>query len=129
RARPGRLAWGLTVRVGIGSLVVLLPVIVFLGTLLAVRRPRSLPFAGGLLAGTGYGLAGGFVLAGPMMAALAPELGLVALAAAAFLAVTLVGAAAALESPVRRGLAPGAPATPMPRADHDGAGDRAVAHH
>ena len=104
-AALGGLALGLTVLVEIGSLVNLLPVIVFLGTLLAVRRPQALPFAGGLLAGTGYGLVGGFVLAGPMMAALAPELGLVALAAAAFLAVTLVGAAAGLVDPVRRNVA------------------------
>jgi hypothetical protein len=104
-AALGGLALGLTVLVEIGSLVNLLPVIVFLGTLLAVRRPQALPFAGGLLAGTGYGLAGGFVLAGPMMAALAPELGLVALAAAAFLAVTLVGGAAGLVDPVRRNVA------------------------
>jgi hypothetical protein len=101
----GGLALGLTVLVEIGSLVNLLPVIVFLGTLLAVRRPQALPFAGGLLAGTGYGLAGGFVLAGPMMAALAPELGLVALAAAAFLAATVVGGAVGLVDPARRGVA------------------------
>jgi hypothetical protein len=104
-AALGGLALGLTVLVEIGSLVNLLPVIVFLGTLLAVRRPQALPFAGGLVAGTGYGLAGGFVLAGPMMAALAPELGLVALAAAAFLALTVVGGAVGLVDPVRRNVA------------------------
>jgi hypothetical protein len=91
----------------------LLPVIVFLGMLLAVRRPQALPFAGGLLAGTGYGVIGGFVLAGPMMAALAPELGLVALAAAAFLAVTLAGAAAGLVDPVRRNVARALRARPL----------------
>src|SRR5262249_9247490 len=53
-------------------------------------------------AGVGLGLVGGFVLAAPMMEALAPEIGLVALAAAAFLAVTLIGAAAGLVEPVRR---------------------------
>src|SRR5215471_14219923 len=104
-AALGGLALGLRVLVEIGSLVNLLPVILFLGTLLAVRRPQALPFAGGLLAGTGYGLVGGFVLAGPMMAALAPELGLVALAAAAFLAATVVGGAVGLVDPVRRGVA------------------------
>ena len=112
-AALGGLALGLTVLVEVGSLVNLLPVIVFLGTLLAVRRPQALPFAGGLLAGTGYGLIGGFVLAGPMMAALAPELGLVALAAAAFLAVTLVGAAAGLVDPVRRNVARALRARPL----------------
>ena len=112
-AALGGLALGLTVLMEIGSLVNLLPVIVFLGALLAVRRPQALPFAGGLLAGTGYGLIGGFVLAGPMMAALAPELGLVALAAAAFLAVTLVGAAAGMVDPVRRNVARALRARPL----------------
>ena len=93
---------GLTVLVGISSLVDLLPAIVFLGTLLAVRRPQALPFGGGLLAGAGYGLAGGFALSGPLMGALAPGLALVTLAAAAFLAVTLAGATAGLVEPIRR---------------------------
>jgi len=96
------LALGLTVLVAIASLVNLLPVIVFLGTLLAARRPQALPLGGGLLAGVGYGLIGGFVLAGPTMAALAPRLGQIALAAAAFLAVALAGAAVGLVEPVRR---------------------------
>jgi hypothetical protein len=95
-------ALGLTVLAGIGSVVVLLPTIVFLGTLLAARRPQALPFGGGLLAGTGYGLVGGFVLAGPVMGPLAPGLGRVLLAAGGFLAVTLAGAAIGLVDPVRR---------------------------
>jgi hypothetical protein len=99
------LALGLTVLVAVGSLVALLPAIVFLGALLAARRPQALPLGGGLLAGIGFGLVGGFALAAPMMEALAPEIGRVALAAAAFLAVTLVGAAAGLVEPVRRRVA------------------------
>jgi hypothetical protein len=101
-AALGGFAVGLTVLVAIGSLVDLLPAIVFLGTLLAARRPQALPLGGGLLVGVGYGLVGGFVLAGPMMEAQAPGLGQIALAAAAFLAVTLAGAAAGLVEPVRR---------------------------
>jgi hypothetical protein len=99
------LALGLTVLVAVGSLVALLPAIVFVGALLAARRPQALPLAGGLLAGIGLGLVGGFALATPMMEALSPEIGLVALAAAAFLAVTLLGAAAGLVEPVRRRVA------------------------
>jgi hypothetical protein len=99
------LALGLTVLVAVGSLVALLPAIVFLGALLAARRPQALPLGGGLLAGIGCGLVGGFALAAPMMEALAPEIGLVALAAAAFLTVTLVGATAGLMEPVRRRVA------------------------
>src|SRR2546429_11491 len=108
RSRPGCGHTG--VLVAVGSLVALLPAIVFLGALLAARRPQALPLGGGLLAGIGLGLVGGFALAAPMMEALSPEIGLVALAAAAFLAVTLVGAAAGLADPGRRravrGLAP-----------------------
>jgi hypothetical protein len=99
------LALGLTVLVAVGSLVALLPAIVFLGALLAARRPQALPLGGGLLVGVGCGLVGGFALSAPMMEALAPEIGLVALAAAAFLAVTLVGATAGLMEPVRRRVA------------------------
>jgi hypothetical protein len=112
-AALGGLALGLTALVAIGSLVDLLPTIVFLGTLLAVRRPQALPFGGGLLVGVGYGLAGGFVLAAPMMAALAPRLGQLALAAAAFLAVTLIGAAARLVEPVRQRVARALNARPL----------------
>jgi hypothetical protein len=70
--------------------------------LLAGRRPQGLPFEGGLLVGAGYGLAGGYLLAGPMMAALAPQLGRIALAAAAFLVVTAAGTAVAMVGPARR---------------------------
>jgi hypothetical protein len=98
----GGCALGLTVLVGTGSLVYLLPAIVFEGVLLAGRRPQALPFGGGLLAGVAYGLAGGYVLAGPMMRALTPQLALTGLAAAGLAAITLAGAVAGLVEPVRR---------------------------
>jgi hypothetical protein len=101
-AAVGGFLLGLTVLADIRSLLYLLPAIMFLGVLLAARRPQGLPFEGGLLLGAGYGLAGGYLLAGPMMAALAPQLGQVALAAAAFLVVTAAGAAVALAGPARR---------------------------
>lgn len=101
-AALGGFALGLTVLAGIGSVVDLLPTIVFLGTLLAARRPQALPFGGGLLAGTGYGLIGGFRLAAPVLGPLSPGLGLILLAAGGFLAVTLVGATIGLVDPVRR---------------------------
>ncbi len=101
-AATGGLLMGLTVLAEIRSLLYLLPVIVFLGVLLADRRPQGFPFGGGLLLGVGYGLAGGYLLSGPMMAALAPQLGRTALAAAAFLLVTAAGAAGALSGPARR---------------------------
>ncbi|HUZ35591.1 MAG TPA: hypothetical protein VMV17_04615 [Streptosporangiaceae bacterium] len=98
----GGCALGLTVLVGAGSLVYLLPAIVFEGVLLAGRRPQALPFGGGLLVGVACGLAGGYVLAGPMMSALRPQLALTGLAAAGFAAITLAGAAAGLVEPLRR---------------------------
>jgi len=101
-AATGGFLLGLTVLADIRSLLYLLPAIMFMGVLLAARRPQGLPFEGGLLLGAGYGLAGGYLLAGPMMAALAPKLGQVALVAAAFVVVTAAGAAVALAGPVRR---------------------------
>src|SRR6266516_5846106 len=78
---------------------------VALSPLLGALAVLSVGGLTGLLAGIGLGLVGGFALAPPMMEALSPEIGLVALAAAAFLAVTLVGAAAGLVEPVRRRVA------------------------
>ncbi|HEV3291073.1 MAG TPA: hypothetical protein VG123_19010 [Streptosporangiaceae bacterium] len=101
-AAVGGFLLGLSVLAEIRSLLYLLPVIVFLGVLLAGRRPQGLPFEAGLLVGAGYGLAGGYLLAGPMMAALAPQLGRIALAAAAFLVVTAAGTAVAMAGPARR---------------------------
>ena len=101
-AATGGFLLGLTVLADIRSLLYLLPAIVFLGVLLAGRRPQGLPVGGGLLLGTGYGLAGGYLLAGPMMAALAPQLGQLALVAASFLLVTAAVAAVALAAPARR---------------------------
>lgn len=101
-AATGGLLMGLTVLAEIRSLLYLLPAIVFVGVLLAGRRPQGFPFGGGLLLGAGYGLAGGYLLSRPMTAALAPQLGRTALAAAAFVLVTAAGAAAALAGPARR---------------------------
>ena len=101
-AALGGLAMGLTVLVQVGSLGVLLPTIVFIGALLAARKPQAFPLYGGLLVGAGCGLAGGFLLAEPMMSAVAPQLGLAGLAAAGFVLVTLAGAAVGLADPLRR---------------------------
>ena len=102
----GGFALGLTVLVRVGSLWDLLPVIVFLGALLAARRPQAFPLYGGVLAGVTCGLAGCFVLAGPLMSALTPQLGLTGLAAAVFVVVTLAGATVGLADPVRRRAVP-----------------------
>jgi hypothetical protein len=79
-----------------------LPTIMFLGALLAARKPQGFPLYGGLVAGAACGLAGCFVLAGPLMGALMPQLGVTGLAAAGFVVVTLAGATVGLADPVRQ---------------------------
>ncbi len=101
-AALGGFALGLTVLVHVGSLGALLPAIVFVGALLAARRPQGFALYGGLLAGAGCALAGEFLLAGPLMKALAQQLGLAGLAAVGFVAATLAGAAVGLADPLRR---------------------------
>jgi hypothetical protein len=108
-ARPSRLlaglggfALGITVLVQVGSLWYVLPTIMFLGALLAARKPQGFPLYGGLVAGAACGLAGCFVLAGPLMGALMPQLGVTGLAAAGFVVVTLAGATVGLADPVRQ---------------------------
>lgn len=101
-AALGGFALGLTVLVRVGSLGDLLPAIVFVGALLAARRPQGFALYGGLLAGAGCALVGDFLLAGPLMSALARQLGLAGLAAATFVVATLAGAAVGLADPVRR---------------------------
>jgi hypothetical protein len=59
----GGLALGLTPAVTVGSLWGLVAVIPFLGVLVAGRTPQALPLAVGLVAGSGYSLAAGYVLA------------------------------------------------------------------
>jgi hypothetical protein len=101
-AALGGFALGLTVLVRVGSLGDLLPAIVFVGALLAARRPQGFALYGGLLAGAGCALVGDFLLAGPLMSALSRQLGLAGLVAAVFVVVTLAGAAVGLADPIRR---------------------------
>jgi hypothetical protein len=98
----GGFAMGITVLVQVGSLWYVLPTIVFLGVLLAARKPQAFPLYGGLVAGAACGLAGCFALAGPLMDALMPQLGVTGLAAAGFVVVTLAGATVGLADPVRQ---------------------------
>jgi hypothetical protein len=98
----GGFALGITVLVQVGSLWYVLPTIMFLGALLAARKPQAFPLYGGLVAGAACGLVGCFVLAGPLMDALTPQLGVTGLAAAGFVVVTLAGATVGLAEPVRQ---------------------------
>ena len=56
-ASLGGLALGLTVLAGASFLLLLLPIIVIAGALLAGRRPQAIPLAAGWLAGLVCGLA------------------------------------------------------------------------
>jgi hypothetical protein len=85
----GGLALGLTVLVDIGSLVYLLAVIPFAGVLVAGRRAIAFPFCVGVLVGTAYGIAGGYLLSRPFMDSLGLTLELTGLVAAWLAALTI----------------------------------------
>ena len=95
---PGRalaalagLALGLSVLARVDALVYLLPVIPFVGVLLAGHRRPALPFCLGLVAGVGYGLADGYLGSRPYMETLAWPLRLVGLIAAGLAVLTAAG--------------------------------------
>jgi hypothetical protein len=100
-AALGGLALGLTALALAGSLLALLPVIAFAGAAAAGRRPQALPFAAGVAAGAGLGLASGFVLAPGAMSITAPPLRIVAIMAAGIAGLTTLIAAMALAGPAR----------------------------
>jgi hypothetical protein len=89
------LVLGLVVLVRVDGLGDLLPVVPFLGLLLAARRGQALAFGLGLVAGVGYGLAGGYLLSRPYLDQQAPSLRPLALIAAAVILLILAGLAAA----------------------------------
>ena len=95
---PGRalaalagLALGLSVLARVDALVYLLPVIPFVGVLLAGHRRPALPFSLGFVAGVGYGLADGYLGSRPYMETLAWPLRLVGLIAAGLAVLTAAG--------------------------------------
>ena len=78
----GGLALGLTSLLSLASLVFLVPAITVVGILLVVRRRPGVAFGAGILVGTGYGIASGFLLAQPPTGLQARPLGVVGLVAA-----------------------------------------------
>ena len=68
----GGLALGMTSVVQVGGLLAVVPAIAFVGILIAGRRAMGGAFSIGLIVGVAYGLAGGYLLARPFMAALKP---------------------------------------------------------
>jgi hypothetical protein len=93
----GGLSLGLSSLLSPGSLVLLLPAIGVAGVLVAARRAVGVAFCIGILIGTGYGIAGGYLLARPLMDSLAPRLEIIG-AIAAGLTVAIVAALRLLRS-------------------------------
>ena len=84
----GGLSLGLTLLISPGSLVLLLPAIPVAGVLIAARRAVGVAFWIGIVIGTGYGIAAGYLLARPLMDSIAPELELAAVTGAGLAVVT-----------------------------------------
>ncbi len=100
----GGLALGLTVLADVSSLVFLLAVIPFAGVLAAGRRAAAIPFCAGVVTGTGYGLADGYLLSRPFMTSVQLPLELAGVSAAWLAALTLT-AVRLLRSPRLRATA------------------------
>jgi hypothetical protein len=101
-ASLGGLALGLTVLAGTGFLLMLLPVIVVAGALLAGRRPQAIPLTAGWLAGVIGGLAAGIALDDPAVSTMTPSFRIIGALAGGLAVVTAVGVAIGLVGPVRR---------------------------
>jgi hypothetical protein len=87
----GGLAIGLTVLISIDGLNDLLPVIPFLGVLLATRRAQGVPFGIGLAIGLAYGFADGYLLSRPYLDSIGSSLQLLAAIALGAIALTIIG--------------------------------------
>ena len=85
------LTLGLTIFVRLDGLSDILPVIPFLGILLAARRRQALPFGGGLVIGVGYGLLDGYLLSRPYLDLEHPSLRPLALITEAVVILTVAG--------------------------------------
>jgi len=83
------LALGLTIFVRLDGLSDILPVIPFLGVLLAARRRQAVPFGIGLVLGVAYGVLDGYQLSRPYLDLEAPSLHPLALITAAAVLLTV----------------------------------------
>ena len=101
-ASLGGLALGLTVLAGPSFLLVVLPVIVVAGALLAGRRPQAIPLAAGWLAGVIVGLATDVGLDAPALSTTTPSFRIIGALAGGLAVVTAAGVTIALVGPARR---------------------------
>jgi len=98
----GGLALGLTVLAGTGFLLMLLPLIVVAGALLAGRRPQAIPLTAGWLVGVIGGLAAGIALDDPALSTTTPSFGTIGVIAGGLAVATAAGVAIGLVGPARR---------------------------
>jgi hypothetical protein len=101
-ASLGGLALGLTVLAGAGFLLLLLPVIVVAGALLAGRKPQAIPLAAGWLAGVVVGLATDVGLDSSALSTTTPSFRVIGALAGGLVVVTAAGVAIALIGPARQ---------------------------
>ena len=101
-ASLGGLALGLTVLAGASFLLVLLPMIVVAGALLAGRRPQAIPLAAGWLAGVVCGLGADIGLDAPALSTTTPSFSTIGILAGGLAVVTAAGVTIALVGPARR---------------------------
>jgi hypothetical protein len=101
-ASLGGLALGLTVLAGASFLLLLLPMIVVAGALLAGRRPQAIPLAAGWLAGVVCGLGADIGLDAPALSTTTPSFSTIGILAGGLAVVTAAGVTIALVGPARR---------------------------
>jgi hypothetical protein len=110
------LVLGLAVLVRVDALSDILPAVPFLGLLLAARRRQGIPFGLGLVAGVGYGLAGGYLLSRPYLDLVGPSLRPLGVITAVIVAVTAIALGFPVQNQLRRLRASKAATTWLPPA-------------
>jgi hypothetical protein len=95
------LTLGLTILVRLDGLSDILPVVPFVGIVLAVRWRGAIAFGLGVVVGVGYGLLDGFLLSRPYLQLETPSLHPLALIVGAVVLLTVAGVAAAASPRVR----------------------------
>jgi hypothetical protein len=101
------LTLGLTIFVRLDGLSDILPVIPFLGIMLAARRRQAVPFGLGLVVGVGYGVLDGYQLSRPYLDLEAPSLHPLAVITGGVVLLTVVGVVMAVSPGLRRWAAAG----------------------
>jgi len=95
------LALGLTILVRLDGLSDILPVVPFLGVMLAARRRQALPFGIGVVIGVAYGLLDGYLLSRPYLDLEAPSLHPLALITIAVVVLTVAAVLASRSDRLR----------------------------